>query len=142
MLSSPCPQILAPAFDLPSIRVYPVAMRLTSGFLVSALIRRVFDTGGFASVERKGALQAGAIFIRHRHRDGLESLYGPAPQAMMDGEDSADRLFELRLDRVDAEEIRALLEREIRFDSDLWVVELECETVRDLFDVADMPPSS
>lgn len=107
-------------------------MRVTSEFFVSALIRRVFSSGGFAAVERKGATEAGAIFIRLRSRDGLERLYAPAPQTVFDETDSGERRFELRLDHVDAGKVEALLTREARFDSDLWVVELEADEIGDL----------
>ncbi len=49
-------------------------MRLRSDIYVSALLRRVFAKGDFAAVERKGAEEAGAIFIRQHFRDGLETL--------------------------------------------------------------------
>lgn len=108
-------------------------MRLRSDIVVSALLRRVFSAGGFAAVEKRGADQAGAIFIRHRFRDGTEDLYGPAPQ-MLAGEDG-ERAFERRLHRADPAEVEALIARERRFDSDLWLVELETETVDGLFPV-------
>ncbi|NTE85751.1 DUF1491 family protein [Agrobacterium rubi] len=109
-------------------------MRLKSEIFVSALIRRVFSAGDFAAVERKGADAAGAIFIRQRLRGGLENLYAPAPQSFSDDEEErAERRFEQRLSGADAPEVEALLEKERRFDSDLWVVELETESVDGLF---------
>ncbi len=111
-------------------------MRLKSEIFVSALIRRVFSAGEFAAIERKGADAAGAIFIRQRLRNGLENLYGPAPQSFSDDEEvRAERRFELRLRQAGAGEADALLEKERRFDSDLWVVELETDTVDGLFTV-------
>ena len=111
-------------------------MRLTSDFFVSALVRRVFSSGGFAAVEKRGADAAGAIFIRQRLRDGRENLYGPAPQSFSDDEENrAERRFELRLALADAQETASLIEKERRFDSDLWLVELETETVEGLFTV-------
>lgn len=111
-------------------------MRLTSDFFVSALVRRVFSSGGFAAIEKRGADAAGAIFIRQRLRDGRENLYGPAPQSFSDDEENrAERRFELRLALADAPETAALIENERRFDSDLWLVELETETVEGLFTV-------
>ena len=111
-------------------------MRLKSEIFVSALVRRVFSAGDFAAIERKGADAAGAIFIRQRLRGGLANLYGPAPQSFSDDEEvRAERRFELRLSGVDAPEAEALLEKERRFDSDLWVVEIETETVEGLFTV-------
>lgn len=107
-------------------------MRLKSGIWAAALTRRVFADGHFAAIERRGAEEAGAIFVRVRHRDGLETVFGPAPQAMVaDDENAGERFFELRLERVEEAEAAALLEREKRFDSDLWIVELEVDEPQD-----------
>ncbi len=56
---------------------YSSTMRLRSDIFVSALTRRLFARGDFAAVEHRGAEEAGAIFIRQRFRDGLETLYAP-----------------------------------------------------------------
>ena len=112
-------------------------MRVTSDLFVSALIRRVFAGGGFAAVERKGAAEAGAIFIRQRFRDGSETLYAPAPQAFFhDDGKPRDRQFEARLEKAEASAVDELIAREARFDSDLWVVELEQDEVGDFFIVS------
>jgi len=109
-------------------------MRVVSELFVSALVRRVFSSGGFAAVERRGASDAGAIFIRQRFRDGLETLYGPAPQSFF-GEDDDDRRFEVRAERCEASECDGIIARETRFDPDLWLVELEADDIADLFQV-------
>lgn len=109
-------------------------MRLRSDIFVSALVRRVFSAGGFAAVVAKGAEEAGAIFVRQRFRDGLESVYGPAPQTFAQ-EDTGLRRFEARLARAEASAVDAVVAREARFDSDLWVVELEVEEIGDLLDI-------
>ncbi|WP_160005420.1 DUF1491 family protein [Rhizobium sp. 18055] len=110
-------------------------MRLRTDIFVSALLRRVFAKGDFAAVEKKGAEQAGAIFIRQHFRDGLETLYGPAPQSFFDEEQTGERLFEVRLQRQDADAIRQMLDRERKFDPDLWIVELEADDVGDIVPV-------
>jgi hypothetical protein len=110
-----------------------LAMRLRSDIYVSALVRRVFSLGGFAAVEHKGAEAAGAIFIRQRGRDGRESLYAPAPQNFFAEEDDGQRKFEARLLQAEPDAVRDALVRELRFDSDLWLVELEIDDVTDLF---------
>lgn len=107
-------------------------MRVTSELFVAALIRRVFSSGDFAAVERKGAAEAGAIFIRQRHRDGLETLYGPAPQTAFDAGEADDRCFEVRLAHAEPDAVADLLARETKFDPDLWVVELEIDDLHDL----------
>jgi hypothetical protein len=80
---------------------------------------------GFAAVLRKGATEAGSIFIRVRHRSGLSDLYGPSPQTAYETDQPQDRLFALLQASASDTDIDAKLERETRFDSDLWIVELE-----------------
>ncbi len=109
-------------------------MRLKSDIFVSALVRRVFGLGGYAAVLRKGAEEAGAIFIRQRSRLGAETFYAPAPQSFFD-DPSPGRLFEIRLEAVEADAVDDAVAREIRFDPDCWVVEIEVEDRGDLFDI-------
>ena len=71
--------------------VYPAAMRLRTDIFVAALMRRVFARGDFAAVEKKGAEEAGAVFVRQVFRDGTESLFAPAPQSVFDADDSGRR---------------------------------------------------
>ncbi|MBB6483151.1 DUF1491 family protein [Rhizobium lusitanum] len=113
-------------------------MRLRSDIFVSAMTRRMFARGDFAAVERKGEEQAGAIFIRQRFRDGLETLYAPAPQSFFDGEGDTGRLFELRVDRRQPEQVRETLDRELKFDPDLWIIELETDDIADIVPLAEL----
>ncbi|MCC8934523.1 DUF1491 family protein [Rhizobium sp. 'Codium 1'] len=112
-------------------------MRIRSDIFVSALTRRVFSDGGYAAVMRKGSEASGTIFVRQRFRDGLETLYGPAPQAMIDDETRDDRIFEPRLLRAEPEAIEAVIAREQKFDSDLWLVEIEVEDLGTYLTLAD-----
>ena len=96
-------------------------MRLTSETWVSALVRRIHGEGGFAAVLRRGNDQAGAVFITIRERDGSVRLLVPAPQSLVE---STDRRFAER-NVADEDEIGRILAGEQRFDSDLWVVEIE-----------------
>ncbi|RUT88859.1 DUF1491 family protein, partial [Mesorhizobium sp. USDA-HM6] len=52
-------------------------MRVTTDLWVSALLRRVFTAGGFAAVVKRGATEAGAVFVLSRGRLGEVVLYGP-----------------------------------------------------------------
>jgi hypothetical protein len=110
-------------------------MRLKTHIIVSALTRRVFAMGDYAAVEKKGAEDAGAIFIRQRFRDGTETLYAPAPQNFFDDADDGGRKFERRLVRVEPDTVRETIDREKRFDPDLWVVEIEVDEIGDLIEV-------
>lgn len=100
-------------------------MRVTTDIFVSALIRRVFGDGGFAAVVRRGAAEAGAVFIVTRNRLGEASLHAPAAQADYGAERPETRRFTLVGENVDQETLDGRLAREQRFDSDIWVVEIE-----------------
>jgi hypothetical protein len=88
-------------------------------------LRRVFAEGGFGAVVRRGAAEAGAVFVTTRNRLGQASLFGPAPQTAYDTGRPDERQFSELLASVDGEAIEARLAKEMRFDSDIWVVDVE-----------------
>jgi hypothetical protein len=112
-------------------------VRLKSGIWVSAYLRRCNIEGAFAAVRRRGAEEAGAVFIKINRLDGTGILYGPAAQSTFDEARPADRMFTamLRGDKpVPEADIEARLTREIRFDSDIWIVEVEDRAARNFLD--------
>jgi hypothetical protein len=111
-------------------------MRLKSAIWVAAYIRRCHVEGIFAAVRRRGADEAGAIFIKVNRLDGSADLYGPAPQAAFDEAKPADRAFTAPLKTQPAPEpdVEAYLAREMRFDPDIWIVETEDRAGRHLID--------
>ncbi|MFD1197655.1 DUF1491 family protein [Brucella gallinifaecis] len=100
-------------------------MRLTSDFWVSALIRKVQGEGGFAYLSRRGSKEAGAIFIKVSSRLGTCDLYSPAPQVFYEENSDGERMFLPILHAVDDLKAGERMEQEIRFDPDLWLIELE-----------------
>ncbi|MEX0752397.1 MAG: DUF1491 family protein [Xanthobacteraceae bacterium] len=111
-------------------------MRLKSGIWVSAYIRRCHTQGAFAAVRRRGAEEAGAIFVKLNRLDGSADLYGPAPQAAFDDVRPSERAFSpcLAAQPVPEAEVEAYLARELRFDPDIWIVEVEDRTGRHFLD--------
>lgn len=112
-------------------------MRLTSEMWTSALLRRVFSEGSFGAIERRGAGEAGAIFIKARGRDGVTRLFGPAPQSFFEEERPDDRRFEERLATGSEFELQESLQRELKFDSDIWIIEIEVEQPDRYFEIVD-----
>lgn len=110
-------------------------MRLTSDFWVSALLRRVFSAGGFGAVLKRGATEAGSVFILVRKNFGEVSLYGPAPQTSYDSAKPDDRFFVAMLENAAEDDVQARLAREQKFDTDIWIVEIEpaALAIADLF---------
>lgn len=103
-------------------------MRLKSAIWVAAYLRRCNLEGAFAAVRRRGAEEAGAVFIIVNRMDGTATLYGPAPQSAFDDAQPADRMFTAVLGGATAvpeAEVEARLAREMRFDPDIWIIEIE-----------------
>jgi hypothetical protein len=113
-------------------------MRVTTDLWVSALMRRVFSGGGFAAIAKRGAAEAGAVFIIVRDRLGGATLFGPAPQTSYDTAKPDARYF-IRYALDDEAALDARLEKEKRFDYDIWVVEIEPGqgSVEELISVAE-----
>lgn len=112
-------------------------MRLKSEIWVSAYLRRCIVEGVSAVLRRRGAADAGAIFVLVDRLDGSVALYGPAPQSLAETE-TGERLFAplpLRPDATPAS-AEARLRRELDFDSDLWIVEVEDRAGRHFLDLA------
>ena len=111
-------------------------MRLKSGIWVAAYIRRCGVEGVFAAVRRRGAEEAGAIYVIVNWLDGTADLYGPAPQAAFDDAHPTDRAFTPLLKTLPAPEtaVETYIARESRFDPDIWVVEIEERSGRHFLD--------
>lgn len=113
-------------------------MRLRSDIFVAALIRTAEAQGAVAMLRRRGSSESGSLIIKIDRLDGRTALLGPAPQveALPQG---VDRMFARLhatewLDPIDAEE---RLKREIAFDSDVWIVEIEDRGGRPFVDVIE-----
>jgi hypothetical protein len=112
-------------------------MRLKTALWVAAYLRRCQVEGLFPVVRRRGAEEAGAVFIRISRLDGTSDLFGPAPQSAFDAMGGADRAFVLSLKERPAPDatVEAFLAREIKFDPDVWIVEVEDRAGRNFLDI-------
>jgi hypothetical protein len=111
-------------------------MRLKSGIWVAAYLRRCQVEGADAVLRRRGAEEAGAIFIKVSRLDGMADLYGPAPQSHFDEARPSERAFApaLKVQPAPDAEVEASLARQLRFDPDLWIVEVEDRAGRHFLD--------
>lgn len=100
-------------------------MRLKTSIFVSALIRRENAEGAFATVLKKGAEEAGAVFIVHQRARNTADLYAPAPQVFFGETVISDRLFEKTGVDLNDQQLTEMLESQQRFDPDCWIVEIE-----------------
>ena len=95
-------------------------MLLSTDIWVSALIRRAELGGAFGVVARKGDARAGAVLVKVLNRsDGTARLYSEATR--MDGE----RVWMQPQPSDQEPDLDRYIERAVRIDPDIWVVEIE-----------------
>lgn len=99
-------------------------MRLKSEIWVSAFLRRWQVQGYFGAVIRKGAAEAGAVYVIVNHLDGTFHLFGPAPGPAYD-DDGERRWYEELAFPASQEAIDRLLAKRAKADPDIWIVEIE-----------------
>jgi len=94
-------------------------IRLKSRLYVQALIRRCETAGASAYVVRRGAEEAGAIFLKLNRLDGTLTVLSPANR----GE---ERVWMRPLGEA-ADEVRVsdYFAKQTRIDPDIWIVEIE-----------------
>jgi hypothetical protein len=109
-------------------------MRLKSSIWVKAYVRRCQVAGVSAYIVRHGDDDAGAIFIRINRLDGSSDLFGPAPAGLADLNLERQWMRHGKGDPLPDSKADGILEREIRFDSDLWIVEVEDREGRHFLD--------
>lgn len=103
-----------------------MSVRLRSDIWVDAYRRRCEIAGGYAVLRRRGAAEAGAVFIRVDRLDGRVALYGPAPQTAFGEGETERRFVRLHADEtIDVPRSEERIAKELRFDPDLWIVEVE-----------------
>lgn len=100
-------------------------LRIKSELWVKAYLRRCQAEGASAVVVRRGDQDAGAIYICINRLDRTLTLYGPAPVGLDGGETERRWVRCLAAKVVREQEAAAYLMRQIEFDSDIWIVEVE-----------------
>jgi hypothetical protein len=113
-------------------------MRLRADIWVSAFLRRCNSASLSAVLRRRGAAEAGAIFVKIDRLDGTGALFGPAPQTET-AERGADRLWHKmhQVEWIEIADIEAAIAREIKFDPDLWIIEIDDKDGRHFLDTTD-----
>ena len=94
--------------------------RLKAGIFVRALIRRAEVAGAQAYVLRKGAEEAGAVYLKLSRLDGSCTVLNQ----VVAGE--GERVWTRPLgEACDDARAQAYLDKQIKFDPDIWIVEIE-----------------
>jgi hypothetical protein len=97
-----------------------VIPRLKSGLYVKALIRRAEVEGAAAFVVRHGSEEAGALFLKIARLDGTCIVLNQARRG------EGELVWTKPLgDSVDEAKAQLFFEKQMKFDPDLWIVEIE-----------------
>jgi hypothetical protein len=103
-----------------SVTFPSMAFRLKSGIFVRALIRRAQVGGAYACVAQKGQEDAGAVFLKIDRLDGRITVLNQARRG------EGDLVWTRPLgETCDEAKADAYLEKQRKFDPDLWIVEIE-----------------
>jgi hypothetical protein len=112
-------------------------MRLKSSIWVAAYLRRCQTAGVFGAVLRRGAEEAGAVFVKIATLDGKAMLYVPAPQTVYEDSRPIDRFFvPISPQPMPEAAVDERLAKEVRFDPDAWIIEIEDKAGRHFLDLA------
>lgn len=90
--------------------------RLPASTEVPALVRQVQAAGGFATVLHKGSQWGAALLLVHRH-GAFVGAYEKLP--------ALSGTSEWRLAAEGEQQVSEFVNRQLRFDTDLWVLELD-----------------
>jgi len=95
-------------------------MRLSTDIWIGALIRRAELEGAYATVIRKGDPRGGAVLVKALARRAEQArLYAEAIRG--DGE----RIWMAPVASTEEAALDAYIDRAVRFDPDIWVIEID-----------------
>lgn len=102
--------------------------RLSTDFWVAAYLARLDAIGVPAHLMAKGDATAGAVIVKVATMDGLASAF--ARETGMDGK----RIWAPLASAGSEAEVDEKLKRQLSFDPDLWIIEIEDPKGRSLLD--------
>jgi hypothetical protein len=100
-------------------------MRIKSEIWVKAYLRRCQAQGVPAVVARRGDEHAGAIYICLNRLDGTVRLFGPAPAGLEGGNIERRWVSCLAASAITEGDAAVYLARQVKFDADIWIVEVD-----------------
>jgi hypothetical protein len=112
--------MLSPRLPGPATEGLVTAVEIDTSIWVYALIRRAHQGGAFATVGRRGDSRGGAVLVKLvNRRKGEARLLAETTRG--DGE----RFWMQPILSTDEADLDAYIEKAIRIDPDVWVVEID-----------------
>jgi hypothetical protein len=94
-------------------------MLLSTDIWVSALLKRVEIAGSFATIAKKGDARAGSVIIK------VLNLRTREAYVLREAQTGEDTLWMRPVETLNEPDVDAYIERQLKYDPDLWVVEIE-----------------
>ncbi len=94
-------------------------MLLNSDIWVGALVRRVEQAGSFATIVRRGERQFGAVIVK------VLNLRSRQAYVLREAQQGEGTVWMRPVETLNEADLDAWIERQVRYDPDLWVVEIE-----------------
>ncbi|EGF91326.1 hypothetical protein ABI_27410 [Asticcacaulis biprosthecium C19] len=94
-------------------------MLLSADLWVGALLRRVGQAGSFAHVSRKGDARAGSVIVKVLNQRTLDAY------VLREATTGEESIWMRPVETVSEPDLDAWITRQIRYDPDLWVIEIE-----------------
>ena len=105
--------------------------KLKAAIQIKAIIRRAEVAGAHAFLLRRGSEEAGALFLKLSRLDGTFVVLNQARRG------EGELVWTKPLgDSSDHAAVNAYLEKQVRFDPDLWILEIEDREGRAFVDEA------
>ena len=100
-------------------------VRLRSDIWVDAFRRRCEKLGGYVTLRRRGAQDAGSIFLCVAQPERKVDVYGPAPQSAYIREGMSRKFVRINVEPWTMLEVDPFLDRQLRYDPDIWILDVD-----------------
>ena len=112
-------------------------MAVTAEIWVRAHLRRCFAAGLTGAVVRRGAAEAGTIFVRVNLADGRVRLFGAPPGSAYDPSGERCWIAVMGEEPAMPDDAESYLQRQLARDPDIWIVDIDDREGRGLLRVID-----
>lgn len=112
-------------------------MAVKTEIWVKGHLRRCFAAGLTGVVARRGAEEAGSVFVKVTLPDGTGRLMAPAPGPAYDGLGRRRWIEPLGSGPLATDDIDRFLSRQIAFDPDVWILDIDDPGGTGLLDLGD-----
>ena len=100
-------------------------MAVKTEIWVKGHLRRCFAAGLTGVVARRGATEAGSVFVKVTLTEGTARLLAPAAGPAYDEEGRRRWEFPLGSEPAQQDDIDRFLARQIAFDPDIWILDID-----------------